>query len=87
MPTKERAMSKKRDIPKYITQDELKRFQRAVKDGGDIRDRVLYSFLYVYGLRLREALEMKDKDVDLKTHKVRVNRLKGGVSRDYLLTP
>lgn len=73
---------------KYLTQDELKRFQKAVKDGGDIRDRVLYSFLYLYGLRIREALDMTaSESVDLKTHKVIVKRSKGGVGREYLLTP
>jgi len=77
-------MSKKKKPVKYLTIDEFNRFSKAVRDGGDIRDRLLYNFMYQYGLRVTEALQMKVKeDVNLKTGRVWVNRIKGGISREY----
>ena len=78
-------MNKKRY--KYLSQDELFRFTQAIRQGGNLRDRILFSFIYKYGLRLREALEMKLSDVHPKYIKLTVKRLKGGIDRDYSISP
>ncbi len=78
-------MNKKRY--KYLSQDELFRFTQAIKQVGNLRDRILFSFIYKYGLRLREALEMKLSDVHPKYTKLMVKRLKGGIDRDFSISP
>jgi len=72
---------------KYMSSDELLRFMDAVRQSGNLRDRVLFSFIYKYGLRLREALEMKFSDIHPKFVKLTVKRLKGGIDRDYSISP
>jgi integrase len=63
-------------LPKYLTQDELTRFFRAIPDP---RDRALFAFIYHYGLRVEEACLITLHDLDLKNHRVRLHRLKNGL--------
>ncbi len=46
-----------------------------------LRNRALLAFLYRTGLRIREALELRPKDLDLERGAVRVLYAKGGRSR------
>jgi len=64
-----------RTLPKYLTQDELKRFFDAI---GSARDRALFALIYHYGLRVDEATAIAVQDVDLKNHRIRIRRLKNG---------
>jgi integrase len=41
-----------RTLPKYLTQDEIRRFFNAIDS---VRDRALFSVIYHYGLRVDEA--------------------------------
>ncbi len=72
---------------KYMSTDELLRFTESVRRSGNLRDRVMFSFIYKYGLRLREALEMKLSDIHPKFVRLSVKRLKGGIHRDYSISP
>jgi integrase len=65
-----------RTLPKYLTQDELKRFFAAIDSP---RDRALFGVIYHYGLRVDEATAITIQDVDLKNHRIRIRRLKNGV--------
>ncbi len=71
-------------LPKYLTQDELTRFFRAIPNP---RDRALFALVYHYGLRVEEARQgdggqaclITLHDLDLKNHRVRLHRLKNGL--------
>jgi integrase len=63
-----------RQLPKYLTQDELKRFFAAITSP---RDRALFGLIYHYGLRVDEATAITIQDLALKN--LRIRRLKNGV--------
>ncbi|MBL0869844.1 MAG: tyrosine-type recombinase/integrase [Phycisphaerales bacterium] len=69
--------------PEILTPDEVRRLLDAL--AGDrwacVRDRALIAVLYRTGLRVSEALALREKDVDEARHAVRVMRGKGGRSR------
>lgn len=65
-----------RILPKYLTQDELKRFFNAIDSP---RDRALFGLIYHYGLRVDEATHLTIDDSNLKKHRIRIGRLKNGV--------
>ena len=65
-----------RTLPKYLTQDELTRFFKAITSP---RDRVLFGLIYHYGLRVDEATAITVHDIDLKNHRIRILRLKNGI--------
>src|SRR2546423_10883185 len=63
-------------IPKYLTQDELQRFFKVITVP---RDRALFALIYHYGLRVEEAALLTVEDIDLKTLRIRIRRLKNGI--------
>jgi len=63
-------------LPKYLTQDELKRFFAAVVSP---RDRALFGMIYHYGLRVGEALMLTVDDVNFTNYRITVRRLKNGL--------
>ena len=65
-----------RTLPKYLTQDELTRFFKAITSP---RDRALFGLIYHYGLRVDEATAITVHDIDLKNHRIRILRLKNGI--------
>jgi integrase len=65
-----------RTLPKYLAQDELKRFLKAIISP---RDRALFGLIYHYGLRVDEATAITVQDVDLKNHRIRIRHLKNGL--------
>ncbi len=65
-----------RTLPKYLTQDELKRFFAAIKSP---RDRALFGVIYHYGLRVGEALMLTVDDVNFRNHRITIRRLKNGL--------
>jgi integrase len=69
-------MNLMRTLPKYLTQDELKRIFAAIDSP---RDRALFAVIYHYGLRVDEATHLSIDDLDLKDHRLRIRRLKNGV--------
>jgi integrase/recombinase XerD len=65
-----------KQLPKYLTQDELVRFFKGIRTP---RDRALFLVIYDYGLRVDEATSLTLADLDLKNHRVRIRRLKNGL--------
>lgn len=78
---------KRPDLPRYLTQDELGRFRRAVLASGSVRDVALFALMYYYGLRAVEVTMLLLEDVDLSRRRVRIRRAKSGESHEYLLPP
>ncbi len=71
-------------LPRYLTQDELRRFFAVIPDS---RDQALFALIYHHGLRVGEVALLKREDVDLSRDRVVVWRLKGGAwSAQPLLT-
>jgi integrase len=63
-------------LPKYLTQDELKRFFAAIASP---RDRALFGLIYHYGLRVGEALMVTVDDVNFRNHRITIWRSKHGL--------
>jgi integrase/recombinase XerD len=63
-------------LPKYLTQDELKKFFNKISSP---RDKALFVLIYHYGLRVEEATMISVEDVNLKNHRIRIHRLKNGL--------
>jgi site-specific recombinase XerD len=65
---------------KYLTQEELAKFFAKITDK---RDRAMFNVIYKYGLRASEASLLKIDDVDLDRRRIKIFRLKGGISGEY----
>jgi integrase-like protein len=59
-------------LPKYLTQDELKRFFAVIDSP---RDRALFGLIYHYGLRVGEALLLTVDDVNFQNHRITIRSL------------
>lgn len=68
--------------PQYLTQAEFRRFLAGIKNE---RDRALFLLAYSYGLRASEIGLLKREDVDFERQRIRITRLKGSLSGEYLL--
>jgi integrase/recombinase XerC len=62
-------------LPRYLTQDELRRFFAVISLP---RDLALFALMYHHGLRVGEVLLLRRGDVDLERGRLLVRRLKGG---------
>ncbi len=62
-------------LPRYLTQDELRRFLAVIADP---RDRLLFALVYQHGLRVGEVALLTRGDVDLERGRILIRRLKGG---------
>lgn len=72
-------------LPRYLTQDELARFRRAVVAGGELRDVVLFGLMYRFGLRAVEVTYLLVDDLDLARGRIRIRRAKSGDPKEYPL--
>lgn len=68
-------MSFPQQLPKYLAQDEVRRFFRVIEDP---RDRLLFLIIYLYGLRVGEVPLLQRGDIDLDRSRIVVRRLKNG---------
>lgn len=73
----------------YLTEEEEKRFFKAVKKKKNPRDICLFNLMLHYGLRLKEALHIKLEDFEIRTNQVRlkIKRVKNGDSKSEPLLP
>jgi integrase len=62
-------------LPRYLTQEETRAFFGVIEDP---RDRVLFTLIYLYGLRVAEVGLHTVGDVDLVRGRIVIKRLKGG---------
>ena len=65
---------------KYLTQEEVARLFAKIKDK---RDRAMLNVIYKHGLRASEVGLLKIDDVDLERRRIKIYRVKGGVSGEY----
>ena len=61
--------------PKYLTQEEVRRFLGAIEVP---RDRLIFLLSYLYGLRVGEVALLRRGDADLDRSRIVVRRLKNG---------
>lgn len=72
-------------LPRYLTQEELGRFRRAVVTGDSARDVALFGLMYRFGLRAIEVTFLLRDDLDMARGRVRIRRAKGGDMKEYPL--
>jgi site-specific recombinase XerD len=72
-------------LPRYLTQDELARFRRAIIAEGSLRDFILFGLMYRFGLRAVEVTRLLIEDVDPARARIRIRRAKGGEPKEYYL--
>lgn len=72
-------------LPRYLTQDELGRFRRAVVGGGSARDVALFGLMYRFGLRAVETTLLLVEDLDIGRGRIRIRRAKAGDAKEYPL--
>ncbi len=70
---------------RFLTLDEIVRLFRAV--GAHRRDRALFLIAYRHGLRASEVGLLRIEDIDLKTLRIMLHRLKGSHSGAHPLQP
>jgi integrase len=64
-------------LPSYLTQPEIRALFAVISNP---RDRLLFGLAYAYGLRVGEIVRLDRDDVDLERRRIRIRRLKGGLS-------
>ena len=74
-------------LPRYLTQEDLGRFRRAVVAQDVARDIALFGVMYRYGLRAVEVtyLVSEDLELDIKRRRIRIRRAKHGHPKEYPL--
>jgi integrase/recombinase XerD len=72
-------------LPRYLTQEELARFRKAVFAGGVARDMALFGLMYRFGLRAKESTRLLVEDLDLSRGRIRVRRVKNGDTKEFPL--
>ena len=73
------------DTIHFLTLDELGRLLTATR--GSVRDRALFLLAYRHGLRASEVGLLRAEDLDLRTLRLMVHRLKGSHSGAHPLQP
>jgi integrase len=68
----------------YFTQDELKRLISSITDK---RDKALFVLAYRYGLRASEVGLLRRVDLDFKSLRIKLRRVKRGLGGEYPLDP
>jgi integrase len=64
-------------LPSYLTQRQVRQLFATISNP---RDRALFSLAYAYGLRVGEIVLLDRDDIDLERGRIRIRRLKGGLS-------
>ena len=66
----------KSGLPSYLAREQVRRFLSAINS---LRDRALFSLMYLYGLRVSEACSLDRANLDLDRLKIRILRSKNGI--------
>lgn len=69
-------------LPRYLTQDEVRRFLGVVEHE---RDLLLFTLIYQHGLRVGEVALLRAGDIDLERERIIVRRLKHGIANEQVL--
>lgn len=71
-----------KELPKYLTQEEVKKFFSTIKDK---RDRALFATVYRYGLRVSEVTLISPRDISWERNRIYIRRVKNGISAERRL--
>ena len=63
-------------LPTYLSQQQIRQLLAAITS---VRDKALFSLIYLYGLRVSEASSLDRSDLDLERQKIRIARAKNGI--------
>jgi integrase len=66
----------KSGLPTYLTQQQVRQLLAIITS---LRDRALFTTIYLYGLRVSEACSLDRSDLDLDRKKIRILRAKNGI--------
>jgi len=69
---------------KYLTQAEVKRLFKVIDSN---RDKAMFMVAYYHGLRPSEVGLIQAEDVDLARCRIKITRLKNGISGEYPMQP
>ena len=81
---KTKSRARRTETIKFLSPGEIKRLFSVIKDK---RDKAIFILAYRHGLRASEIGLLQKSDVDLKTSKIFVHRLKGSYSGQHPLQP
>ena len=70
-------------IIKYLNDDQLERFMKAVRPSQ--RDDLLFSLMFYVGARISEIANLRLKDVNIESRQVVIRGVKGGNTRVYTI--
>lgn len=74
-------------LPELMTEDELRRFYKAVWYASDRTHMIMLKIILFTGIRNEELVNLMVKDVDLDLMKIRINHGKGDKDRYVLFPP
>ncbi|GAA5502706.1 tyrosine recombinase XerC [Deinococcus xinjiangensis] len=77
---------RERRLPQLLTAEELNRFFKAVRDGGQVQHEIMLKLLLFTAVRVGELANIRVTDVDLPACKIFIDQGKGHKDR-YLLFP
>lgn len=80
------APERKKELPVLLSDDEMMRFRMAVLQHGDLRKIVMIDLMYLSGLRVSEALNLRVSDIYPGSCKIYIHHGKGKKDR-YVLYP
>jgi type 1 fimbriae regulatory protein FimB/type 1 fimbriae regulatory protein FimE len=83
-------MDTARKLPPFLTQDETKRLFETIRKStrpNTKRDRALFLTAYRHGLRASEVGLLQKADVDFKSSRLTIHRLKNSISGIYPIQP
>jgi integrase/recombinase XerC len=63
-------------LPSYLSQQQVRQLLGVITN---LRDRALFTTIYLYGLRVSEASSLDRADLDLDRKKIRILRAKNGI--------
>ena len=71
-------------VIKYFTQDQIRRLFKAIPKEST-RDRLMFAYIYRFGLRTQEACDLPAEAVDLRRGEITIRGGKGGLTRTYTI--
>jgi len=68
---------------KYLNQEQIKAFLKALEDGKKLRDEVAMRLCFRLGLRVQELANLKLSDINFDSQQIHIQGLKHGRERTY----
>jgi integrase len=68
---------------KYLTQEQIRAFLKALENGKSLRDEVAMRLTFRLGLRVQELANLRISDINFDSHQIHVKGVKNGRERWY----